>query len=81
VGVSLFKFLQLYYHKVDSSVGGKTAINNKYGKNLVGSFYQPQLVLSDTGILKTLPARELKAGYSEIVKYALLGDYRIFYLA
>lgn len=75
------KFIQIpttLLSQVDSSVGGKTAINNKYGKNLVGSFYQPQLVLSDTGILKTLPARELKAGYSEIVKYALLGDHRFF---
>ena len=59
------KFIQIpttLLSQVDSSVGGKTAINNKYGKNLVGSFYQPQLVLSDTSILKTLPPRELKAG-------------------
>ena len=75
------KFIQIpttLLSQVDSSVGGKTAINNKYGKNLVGSFYQPQLVLSDTSILKTLPPRELKAGYAEVVKYALLGDYEFF---
>lgn len=75
------KFIQIpttLLSQVDSSVGGKTAINNKYGKNLVGSFYQPKLVLSDTNVLKTLPKRELKAGYSEVVKYALLGNYDFF---
>ncbi len=64
--------------QVDSSVGGKTAINNKYGKNLVGAFYQPKLVLTDTDLLKTLPVRELKAGYAEILKYGLLGDAAFF---
>ena len=60
--------------QVDSSVGGKTAINVRHGKNLVGAFYQPKLVLSDMSVLSTLPPRELKAGYAEIVKYGLLGD-------
>ena len=64
--------------QVDSSVGGKTAINNEYGKNLIGAFYQPKLVLADTSVLKTLPARELKAGYAEVVKYGLLGDSGFF---
>lgn len=64
--------------QVDSSVGGKTAINNRYGKNLIGAFYQPRLVLADIDVLKTLPARELKAGYAEIVKYGLLGDREFF---
>jgi len=64
--------------QVDSSVGGKTAINNEYGKNLIGSFYQPKLVLADTSVLKTLPMRELKAGYAEVVKYGLLGNRGFF---
>ncbi|MEM9599729.1 MAG: 3-dehydroquinate synthase [Pseudomonadota bacterium] len=58
--------------QVDSSVGGKTAINNTYGKNLVGAFYQPKLVLIDTDLLSTLPLRQVKAGYAEIVKYGLI---------
>ncbi len=64
--------------QVDSSVGGKTGINTSQGKNLIGAFYQPQAVLCDTDTLKTLPDRELKAGYAEIVKYGLLGS-REFY--
>jgi 3-dehydroquinate synthase len=60
--------------QVDSSVGGKTAINASVGKNLIGSFYQPQLVLADSELLKTLPLRELKAGYAEIIKYGLIMD-------
>lgn len=64
--------------QVDSSVGGKTGINAQQGKNLIGAFYQPLCVLCDTDVLKTLPERELKAGYAEIVKYGLLGS-REFY--
>jgi len=60
--------------QVDSSVGGKTAINTKAGKNLVGSFYQPRLVLADLDTLATLPLRELRAGYAEIIKYGLIAD-------
>jgi 3-dehydroquinate synthase len=60
--------------QVDSSVGGKTGINTKHGKNLVGAFYQPVAVLCDTDTLNTLPEREMKAGYAEVVKYGLLGD-------
>ncbi|MDE2336428.1 MAG: 3-dehydroquinate synthase, partial [Alphaproteobacteria bacterium] len=60
--------------QVDSSVGGKTGINTAAGKNLAGAFHQPKIVLIDTGVLKTLPPRELKAGYAEILKYALIGD-------
>ena len=64
--------------QVDSSVGGKTAINNRYGKNLIGAFYQPKAVIADTDVLSTLPEREVKAGYAEVVKYGLLGDRGFF---
>lgn len=63
---------------VDSSVGGKTGINNRFGKNLIGSFYQPKLVLADVDLLKTLPKREILAGYAEIVKYGLINNKRFF---
>jgi len=64
--------------QVDSSVGGKTAINSAHGKNLIGAFHQPILVLADTAALDTLPAREFRAGYAEVAKYALLGDVAFF---
>lgn len=64
--------------QVDSSVGGKTAINAAAGKNLVGAFHQPSLVLIDPLCLDTLPARQLRAGYAEIVKYGLIGDPAFF---
>ncbi|RPF72539.1 3-dehydroquinate synthase [Aurantiacibacter spongiae] len=64
--------------QVDSSVGGKTAINARAGKNLVGAFHQPALVLADTGTLDTLPDREMRAGYAEVVKYGVLGDADFF---
>jgi len=64
--------------QVDSSVGGKTAINSAEGKNLIGAFHQPILVLADTTTLDTLPAREFRAGYAEVVKYGLLGDKSFF---
>jgi shikimate kinase / 3-dehydroquinate synthase len=64
--------------QVDSSVGGKTAVNSKRGKNLIGAFYQPKMVLADTGSLATLPPRELRAGYAEIAKAGLIGDAGFF---
>lgn len=64
--------------QVDSSVGGKTGINVSAGKNLIGAFHQPLLVLADTALLDTLPERELKAGYAEVAKYGLLGDAKFF---
>ncbi len=64
--------------QVDSSVGGKTGINTPHGKNLVGAFHQPLMVLADTGVLGTLPPRELRAGYAEIAKAGLIGDAQFF---
>ncbi len=64
--------------QVDSSVGGKTGINSVHGKNLVGAFHQPALVLADTAVLETLPARDFLSGYGEVVKYGLLGDAAFF---
>jgi 3-dehydroquinate synthase len=64
--------------QVDSSVGGKTAINVAEGKNLVGLFHQPRIVIADTAVLGTLPRRELLAGYAEVVKYGVLGDAQFF---
>lgn len=64
--------------QVDSSVGGKTGINSPHGKNLVGLFHQPQLVLADTGVLDTLPPREFRAGYAEMAKYGLIDRPQFF---
>lgn len=64
--------------QVDSSVGGKTGINTPAGKNLVGAFHQPSLVLADTEVLDTLPPREFRAGYAEVVKYGLIDDASFF---
>jgi len=64
--------------QVDSSVGGKTGINSPHGKNLVGAFHQPSLVLADTDCLDTLSGREFRAGYAEVVKYGLIGDREFF---
>jgi 3-dehydroquinate synthase len=64
--------------QVDSSVGGKTGINSRHGKNLVGAFHQPSLVLADTALLDTLPIREMRAGYAEVAKYGLIDDERFF---
>jgi 3-dehydroquinate synthase len=77
-GIDLIQVPTTLLSQVDSSVGGKTGINTNYGKNLVGAFHQPQLVLADTGALATLPQRELLAGYAEVVKYGLIDDFEFY---
>jgi len=73
-GVDFIQVPTTLLAQVDSSVGGKTGINTRHGKNLIGAFYQPRLVLADTGVLDTLPRRELLAGYAEVAKYGLIDD-------
>ena len=73
-GVDFIQVPTTLLAQVDSSVGGKTGINTRHGKNLVGAFYQPRLVLADTDVLDTLPRRELLAGYAEVAKYGLIDD-------
>src|SRR5690606_37566726 len=65
--------------QVDSSVGGKTGINSSHGKNLVGAFHQPRLVLADLDALDTLPERQFRAGYAEVAKYGLIDDADFFF--
>jgi 3-dehydroquinate synthase len=77
-GVDFIQVPTTLLAQVDSSVGGKTGINTRHGKNLVGAFYQPRLVVADTDVLDTLPRRELLAGYAEVVKYGLIDDLRFF---
>jgi 3-dehydroquinate synthase len=77
-GVPLVQMPTTLLAQVDSSVGGKTGINTRRGKNLIGSFHQPRLVLADVDVLATLPEREVKSGYAEIVKYGLIDDPGLF---
>jgi 3-dehydroquinate synthase len=77
-GVGFVQLPTTLLAQVDSSVGGKTAINTAAGKNLIGAFHQPALVLIDTVTLATLPDREMRAGYAEVLKYGLLGDAAFF---
>ena len=77
-GIDFIQIPTTLLAQVDSSVGGKTGINTRHGKNLIGAFWQPRLVLCDLDILKTLPAREIRCGYAEIIKYGLLGDKTFF---
>lgn len=77
-GIDFIQIPTTLLSQVDSSVGGKTGINTRHGKNLVGAFNQPRLVLADVTLLDTLPRRDVLAGYAEVVKYALLGDFSFF---
>ncbi|MCA0951403.1 3-dehydroquinate synthase [Shewanella chilikensis] len=77
-GVDFIQIPTTLLSQVDSSVGGKTAVNHPLGKNMIGAFYQPQLVLIDTLCLKTLPAREFSAGMAEVIKYGIIWDADFF---
>ena len=78
IGLKFINIPTTLLSQVDSSIGGKTGINTKYGKNLIGSFYQPNLVISDIQFLKTLPRREIICGYGEILKHSLIAN-KTFY--
>ena len=73
-GINFINIPTTLLAQVDSCIGGKTGVNSKFGKNLIGSFYQPRLVILDVQILKSLPRRELICGYAEILKHALIKD-------
>ncbi|MDD2832805.1 MAG: 3-dehydroquinate synthase [Methylotenera sp.] len=77
-GVPFIQIPTTLLSQVDSSVGGKTGINHPLGKNMIGAFYQPQLVLADIDTLQTLPAREFSAGMAEVIKYGLIRDAQFF---
>ena len=77
-GISLIQVPTSLLSQVDSSIGGKTGINSRLGKNLVGAFHQPALVIADTEVLDTLPSREFAAGYAEVAKYGLISDAGLF---
>ena len=77
-GINFVQIPTTLLAQVDSSVGGKTGLNTRHGKNLAGAFYQPKLVIADTGALDTLPRRELLSGYAEVVKYGLIRDAEFF---
>ena len=77
-GIKFINFPTTLLAQVDSSIGGKTGINNKYGKNLIGTFFQPDLVVSDINFLKTLPKREIICGYAEILKHSLIAGKKYF---
>jgi len=77
-GIDFIQIPTTLLSQVDSSVGGKTGINTSYGKNLIGAFYQPKLVLADVSLLDTLPRRDILAGYAEVLKYGLLGDFDFY---
>jgi 3-dehydroquinate synthase len=77
-GINVMQIPTTLLAQVDSSVGGKTGINTRQGKNLIGTFHQPGLVVIDVDVLETLPKREFLAGYAEVVKYGLIGDADFF---
>ena len=79
-GISFIQIPTTLLAMVDASIGGKTGVNHTGGKNLIGAFHQPKLVLIDTETLKTLPKREFRAGMAEVIKYSIIGDFKLFKL-
>ena len=79
-GISIVQIPTTLLAMVDAAIGGKTGVNHSGGKNLIGAFHQPKLVLIDQSTLKTLPKRELRAGIAEVIKYAVIGDLNLFKL-
>ncbi|MCS6842021.1 MAG: 3-dehydroquinate synthase, partial [Roseiflexus sp.] len=77
-GIALVHLPTTLLAMVDSAIGGKTGVNHPLGKNLIGAFHQPRLVLSDTATLTTLPPRELRAGWAEVIKHAVIRDAALF---
>ena len=78
-GINFINLPTTLLAQVDSAIGGKTGINSIYGKNLIGSFYQPKLVLCDTSFLTSLPKKEMICGYAEILKHSLIKSKKLFY--
>ena len=77
-GINFINIPSTLLAQVDSSIGGKTGVNSKYGKNLIGTFYQPKLVLSDVRLIRSLPTREIVCGYAEILKHSLIHNKKFF---
>ena len=77
-GINFINIPTTLLAQVDSAIGGKTGVNSKYGKNLIGSFYQPKLVLSDIAFISSLPKREMICGYAEILKHSIIKDKNFF---
>ena len=77
-GINFINIPSTLLAQVDSAIGGKTGINSQFGKNLIGSFYQPKLVISDTSLINSLPKKEIICGYAEILKHSIIKDRKFF---
>ena len=77
-GINFINIPTTLLAQVDSAIGGKTGVNSNYGKNLIGSFYQPKLVISDTSFINSLPKKEMICGYAEILKHSIIKDKKFF---
>ena len=78
-GVNFINIPTTLLAQSDAAIGGKTGVNSKFGKNLIGSFYQPKLVINDIAFLKSLPKREIVCGYAEILKHSIIKDKKLFF--